>query len=97
MTQDDDLDLMLADSDDTFTVGDVTTPCQLQEYDEVVGQSSGGAGQIAPIGNLIVRASAFPSIATNDPCLVNTSNYRVAQHTRIQDGRALLIVLGKAQ
>lgn len=94
MTQDDDLDLMLADSEDTFTIGDVTVPCQLMGYDEVVGQSSQAAGQVSRVSNLLVKASAFPSIATKAACQVNGIAYSVAQHMLIQDGRVLQVFLG---
>lgn len=96
MTQDDDLDLMLADNDDSFSSGTVTTPCQVMQYDEVAGQSTAVAGQIVGMGNVLLRASAYPDIKTNDPCTLNDVPYRVAQHKRIQDGRVLLVTLGSA-
>lgn len=94
MTQDDDIDLMLADSGDIFTAASVDQPCLFMQHDEVVGQTSEYAGQVMLMGYVQIRASAFPSLKNDDPIRVNGTDYRAATVLVIQDGRMLQVTLG---
>jgi hypothetical protein len=94
VSRDSDIDVILADGEDTFTAGDVTVAVELFEHDAVMGESSQAAGVIGGVGYVLVRASLFPSLATNDPVTLNGTAYKVAQKMRIQDGRVLQVFLG---
>jgi hypothetical protein len=103
MSQDTDIDLMLADCGDTFTAAGVTQPCLLTMHDEVVGGDTTYPGQVVGMGHALVRTSAFPDLATNDLVTVkaegaaNAVEYRAAQLGRIQDGRMMQVFLGAAE
>jgi hypothetical protein len=101
MTQDADIDLMLADCGDTFTADGVTQPCLLTMHDEVVGNDSTNPGQVMGMGFALVKTSAFPDLATNDKVTVRAEDadadvdYRAMQLSRVQDGRMLQVFLGE--
>jgi hypothetical protein len=101
MTLDTDIDLILADSGDTFTADGVTQPCLLTMHDQVVGGNSQDPGQVMGAGYALIRTSAFPDLATNDPVTVRAVdadadvNYRAMQMGRVQDGRILQVYLGE--
>ena len=100
MSFDDDLDLILEDSGDTLTAGEITVPCQFMDSDQVVGQSEDAPGQILNVTYVLVRASALPNLCTNAPVSVTsgdsgvTTPYAAAQLHLIQDGKTLQIILG---
>lgn len=95
MNADDELDSILA-GEDTFLTGDGQVSCSFMESDEVMGAGPGNAGVVLGKGSVLVRASAFPNIATATSAQVNGVDYRVEQVMRVMDGKPIQVWLGDA-
>lgn len=96
MSLDTDIDLILADGEDTFSDGTTTVSTMLMQGDEVQGQSLDAAGVIVGVSYVLLRASQFPSLSTGAAVKVNGADYTVAQKMRIQDGKVLQVYLGSS-
>lgn len=99
MSQDTDIDLILADCGDTFTAGDVTANCLFNLHDEVTGAEQQYPGSVMGMAYALIRTSAFPSLQEGDPVTVflsedgSTTNYTVGLILRVQDGRLSQVFL----
>lgn len=96
MTQDDDLDLMLADGDDTVVIGDVSLVTTVWTHDEVYGGDGNSDGQNMGMSYLMLRASRFPDLKRDDPISVNGASFKAGLVSRIQEGKVLHVWLGVA-
>jgi hypothetical protein len=94
MAQDADIDLMLADGEDTATIGGVTVACQLWTQDQIQAKDANSGGHSLGMSYILLRASLFPDLAQGDPITVNGVQYRAGLVSRVQDGKILHVWLG---
>lgn len=72
-----DIDAVLADSPDSITIANVSQPCIFDDWEEVVLEQEGGAGQVVRTTIARVKTSAFPNVKGDDPVQVNSIDYKV--------------------
>ena len=94
MTKDQDIDLMLADGEDTATIGGVTVACQVWTADQIQAKDAQGGGHSLAMSYILIRTSLFPDLAQDDPLTVNGTQYRAALVSPVQDGKILHVWLG---
>jgi hypothetical protein len=98
MSAADDVRLILATSEDTFTAGAVTSPSFITSYDdEIETDTFGGSKQIIRRTYALVCTDDYPAVtednlvsATHDGV---TTNYKVLDTRRIQDGHMMQVNL----
>jgi hypothetical protein len=94
MTQDDDLDVMLADGDDTVIVGGVLLVTTVWTHDEAIGPDGNSDGQNMGMRYILLRASLFPDLAQGDVITVNGVDFKAGLVSRTQEGKVLHVWLG---
>ncbi len=66
-----DIKTMLADSPHSITIGNVTEQCIFDDWDEVVLEGEGGAGQVVRATRAQVETTLFPAVKGDDAVRIN--------------------------
>lgn len=99
---DDDIQAILADSEDSFaivvnvdpwTIGENTYPCIFTSSDEVLAIGAGGAPQTILRTSAVIAVSDFPTLKNQDYLVVNGVAYQAMNVLKIQDGLMFNVTL----
>jgi hypothetical protein len=85
--EDDDIETMLADWENTLTFGEAEAPCLFEERDELLLEGEQGAApQIAAHIVATIRVSDFPALAQNSEIEVDGREFTVWRYLLLGDG-----------